>query len=517
MFQWIYNASTTSSVPDFNAQNQFTVWNAILSHTLLQITLQPDKFGEQRGRLRHTEQTPLLESSMPSKTSIAIVGAGPAGLTLARLLQESNLPNTTITIFEKDASARSRVLQGGTLDLHAETGLAALREMNLFSEFLQNARYDGDEMVLADKNATAIIHKPGSKPPEDPSQLDERAQFAARPEIDRTILQDILLASIDTAKTELNWDKKLQRVDAKAHILHFADGSTAGPFTLIVGCDGAWSKVRPVLTDVRPHYSGVSGMEMRINDCHDRFPDISKMVGSGMYACFGDNRMISAQRLSGNQVRFSSWGPREESWPQDVIDRAGGDIEKVKEAVLAELVGWDPTIRKWIEPIDMAIPWPLYELPVGHTWEHKKGYTLISDAAHLMTPFSGEGVNIGMKDALELSKHIIKALKEDGNEAALDDAIAQYEVEAFPRAKRANTETMTNKTTMFRDDSPVGMVVTMVQGLKDETRRGEGPPGILGKLIFWLPVVTIAWAWCTCAQQFGIFRRKLGQTLGYRG
>ena len=55
-------------------------------------------------------------------------------------------------------------------------------------------------------------------------------------------------------------------------------------------------------------------------------------------------------------------------------------------------------------------PWNLYELPVGHTFEHKQGYTLISDAAHLMTPFAGKGVNAGMKDALELSSTIVNPL-----------------------------------------------------------------------------------------------------------
>ena len=81
---------------------------------------------------------------MPS--SIAIIGAGPAGLTLARLLQVAEV-DVSITIFERDASPTSRLYQGGTLDLHLETGLAALKKAGLWNEALKHLRYDGEEMV----------------------------------------------------------------------------------------------------------------------------------------------------------------------------------------------------------------------------------------------------------------------------------------------------------------------------------------------------------------------------------
>ena len=54
---------------------------------------------------------------------IAIVGAGPAGLTLARLLQ---MKGGTVKVFELDASATARD-QGGELDLHEDSGQVAIR------------------------------------------------------------------------------------------------------------------------------------------------------------------------------------------------------------------------------------------------------------------------------------------------------------------------------------------------------------------------------------------------------
>jgi len=71
---------------------------------------------------------------------IAILGAGPSGLTLARLL---HLNGIDYTIFERDASAASAWGRGGsgTLDLHEGSGLLALQEAGLLDEFKRKARY----------------------------------------------------------------------------------------------------------------------------------------------------------------------------------------------------------------------------------------------------------------------------------------------------------------------------------------------------------------------------------------
>ena len=79
---------------------------------------------------------------------IAIIGAGPAGCLLARLLHLAGIPTT---VYEGEASPNYRS-QGGSLDLHTNTGLAALREAGLWDEFQKHARYDGQYMAIVDKN-----------------------------------------------------------------------------------------------------------------------------------------------------------------------------------------------------------------------------------------------------------------------------------------------------------------------------------------------------------------------------
>jgi hypothetical protein len=61
-----------------------------------------------------------------NKVLILVLG-GPAGLTLARILQANGI---SCTVYELDSSRDARG-QGGSLDLHPETGQLALREAGL--------------------------------------------------------------------------------------------------------------------------------------------------------------------------------------------------------------------------------------------------------------------------------------------------------------------------------------------------------------------------------------------------
>ena len=355
---------------------------------------------------------------------IAIIGAGLAGLVCARILEQSGFQ---VTVFERESSSEARS-QGGTLDLHPLTGQEALRKAGLIKEFEKNVRYEGEGFTLADRHGKVYV-KVTSK-------------GGDRPEIDRTVLRKLLLDSLKEGT--IKWDRNLKAVNKNNKELVFEHGVESG-FDLIVGADGAWSKVRPLLTTVKPFYSGVSGVELRHNDVDRQNPKISEMVGSGSFFSFGDEKQqcILSQRNGDGSIRTYAF----ERLPVEWIDDYGSEACKsAKEDTIARFKDWSPELLELLKTAsDDAIPRALFMLPVGLTWPHDKSITLIGDSASLMTPFAGEGANIAMADGMKLAESIIT------NSDNLDKAIAEYEDWMFAFSKKAANKTWESLQDRFRE------------------------------------------------------------------
>jgi 2-polyprenyl-6-methoxyphenol hydroxylase-like FAD-dependent oxidoreductase len=401
----------------------------------------------------------LCQAKMSSTPKIAIIGAGPAGLMLARLLIQKSIP---VTIFEREQCATFRS-QGGTLDLHRKSGLYALKEAGLFDQFLEHARYEGDDLVMADKTAVPVL-----------DFRDEGYMGGeCRPEIDREVLRKMLLGSIPADC--IQWDHCLITAHPDG-CLEFQSGNIQGPFDLVVGADGGRSRIRPLLTDVTPLYSGIAGFEFKIADIENRFPHIAQFVGRGSYFCWSDGRAIQAQRLGDKGMRVYAWGKKPETWAIDLHARYPS-TQELKKIFLREYPDWSPILREWIEVADEdRRPWTLYMLPTDFQWPHRRGFTLIGDAAHLMTPFSGEGVNAAFLDAVELSKQIVSSLPLRGksfSRVKLDAAVAAYETALFPRAHATMEDTADNLRLFFRADAPLGFVgkCKQVMQMREQTQQ----------------------------------------------
>ncbi len=324
--------------------------------------------------------------------SIAVAGAGPAGLTFARVLsrqaQELQLPPNAlmITLFESDPHLNARTEQIGTLDLHRDTGLAALKACGLWDEFQKWARYDAEELVIADKNGTEVVH---IMPESTIAGIEE-----TRPEIDRQKLMQILLKSVITGgersgvQVNIEWGKKLSATNENS-VLTFKDGSSRGPFDLIVGADGAWSKVRALLTDVKPSFAGICGFETLITNPKQNCPQVDRMLGPGSYFVYTGCKGLMSHRLADGNFKVNYWQNNEEDFAANIWEGCGGDERKIAEIVGDWLQSWRSEFQDCVKASSKWRHRALYELPVGHRWEHKPGFTLIGDAAHLMTPFAG--------------------------------------------------------------------------------------------------------------------------------
>jgi 2-polyprenyl-6-methoxyphenol hydroxylase-like FAD-dependent oxidoreductase len=367
-----------------------------------------------------------------SANSIAIVGAGPAGLVLARILR---LHGIASTVFEGDPAPDARG-QGGLLDMHVESGRLALRTAGVYDEFRRLIHPKAEAMRVLDKAGTVFIDEP---PPEGEGM---------RPEIDRTDLRNLLIASL--SPETIRWGHKLVTATTTGgrHELCFANGAVAEA-DLLVGADGTWSKVRPLLSAAKPEYCGIS-------DVHERYPDLSAIVGSGMFFALSDNKALIAH--GGRHIHLGAALRVPEDWTTSVgVDWSKPD--DARQVLLKEFADWSPELSALIENCDdMIVLRLIYALPVGHSWSRVPGVTLIGDAAHLMSPFAGEGANAAMLDATELALAVVEHGKD------LEAALAQYEAAMFPRAREAAEGSADGLDICFAPDSPRAMVRFFSEG-----------------------------------------------------
>jgi 2-polyprenyl-6-methoxyphenol hydroxylase-like FAD-dependent oxidoreductase len=381
---------------------------------------------------------------------IAIIGAGPAGLTLARLLQKNGIP---CTIYESEVSRRVRN-QGGTLDLHPKAGQRALAEAGLLDEFKKHARPEGEAMKLVKFDGSVLWdeNEMGNTRPD---------EFADRPEIDRVVLRDILLDSL--LPGTIKWGQKLAKVepDAKAegkYTLIFTDYSTETGIDLVVGADGAWSKVRPLLTEEKPFYSGITAIELWALDVEKTNLWLSKYVGNGSCFMFDEGRSLLCQRNGNGSIRAYASVRQPESWSDDCgIDwtRPNSAREQLVEKYFGDC--GEDVKRVILESKDEMIVRKMYMLPVGVKWETRPGITLLGDAAHLMTPFAGVGVNVAMADALQLAHAIVKrkesvVAKVFSDKSNIVAAIKEYEVAMFEMGEKNAKKTAQNMEKHFSKD-----------------------------------------------------------------
>ena len=348
---------------------------------------------------------------------IAIVGGGPVGLTTAKILQQNG---ASVTVYERDENANSRIT-GGTLDIHKGTGQDALKKAGVLAAYYQHSRPTRERRA----DITGAILK---------DELPTEEDKYERPEIDRNDLRMILLESLEEGTVV--WNSQVLNVtkEDNSYKLTFANGPEAGADFVIVA-NGGRSKVREQVTGAVPNYTGSFIIQGEVFNPDVDCPNYKELCADGNLVVFGERKILSSQTKGNGAIVFYVSFREAESWAQ-ARDIDFSDKTAVTNVLLRLFETWDDRYKELFRASSDFTGLAMKKMPLDEAWKQHRNITLVGDAAHLMPPYAGQGVNIGLLDALCLTDNLT-----NGTFADLQAAVDDYERKMVGYAATAQTIT----------------------------------------------------------------------------
>jgi 2-polyprenyl-6-methoxyphenol hydroxylase-like FAD-dependent oxidoreductase len=235
-------------------------------------------------------------------------------------------------------------------------------------------------------------------------------------------------------------------------LLHFKNGSSAYA-DVVIASDGANSRIRPYITNIKAFYSGVTMLEGNIYNARKATPHIHELINGGKIMAFGNKKNLLLGQKGDGAVGFYASIKVDKNWAAaSALDYS--DKAQLLEWFKKEYFEWSD---RWHELFENAetpfVPRPIYCMPLDQTWEALPNLTMIGDAAHVMPPFAGEGANMAMQDALDLSECLT-----DSKHKSLQEAISSYEIGMRKRAAAAAQESLENGERMHSENALETMV-----------------------------------------------------------
>ena len=361
---------------------------------------------------------------------VAIIGAGPVGLTMARLLQQNDID---LTVYERDTDPQARIW-GGTLDLHKSSGQEAMKKAGLLQTYYDLALPMG--INFADEKGNIL----STRNPTPENEFDN-------PEINRNALRKMLLDSLK--RDTVIWDRKLTRLVEQngKWILDFDDKPSATADFVIIA-NGGTSKARNYVSDSEVEETGTFVIQGDIHQPETNSPKFFHLCNGNRLMTAHQGKLLVANPFNNGALSYGIIFKKPEEWNNGKkLDFQNTD--SVIEFLLNRLSNWDEKYKQLIRSTTFFVGLPIRKFPLDKPWKSSRPLplTLIGDTAHLMPPFAGQGVNIGLMDALILSDNIT-----NGKFETIQGAISDYEQKMFVYATEAQEDSSKNEIKMRNSD-----------------------------------------------------------------
>lgn len=357
---------------------------------------------------------------------IAVIGAGPVGLTMALLLQKYEVE---VSVFERDLDENARIW-GGTLDLHPESGQQAMRQAGALHEYFRRAIPMG--RIISDPQGNVLFSKSAT-----------HTDLAGNPEINRNELRKLLVENL--VDNTLVWNRKVANLESQdgRWVIDFENQPSAYADMVIVA-NGGMSRVRNYVTDQVTEETGSYIIQGEIAAPQKQCLEIFQRCNRHILMTASGGITFAANPDNNGALTYGVTFRIPHSWTQINLPdfRERGSVIKFLSEMFS---GWHESYLHLFRATDTFVGLPSRLLPVDVPWKKDRALpiTLIGDAAHIMPPFAGAGVNTGLMDAMILADNLV-----GGSFQTMDAAIADYEKRMFVYAKQAQLEAAKNEVAM---------------------------------------------------------------------